>query len=127
MLDAVVISTVRGFPERETTSTRIVNDVESEESSRPWAKALRYALNSSIRFRRPFRSTRLEVSPNSEPIALDVPILETREPPVNQQIAATAKRLRDLGMTYPEIGERLGIDRWTVEKAIRWLQRCAMA
>jgi hypothetical protein len=56
-------------------------------------------------------------------IPADVPIAETREPPVYQQIAMKAARLRELGMTYPEIGQRLGVDRWTVGKAVRWLQR----
>ena len=40
-----------------------------------------------------------------------------------QRIAMKAARLRELGMTYPDIGRRLGIDRWTVGKAVRWLQR----
>jgi DNA-binding CsgD family transcriptional regulator len=26
-------------------------------------------------------------------------------------------------MTYPEIAMKLGVDRWTVGKAVRWLQR----
>jgi hypothetical protein len=34
-----------------------------------------------------------------------------------------AAGLRELGLTYPEIGQRLGVDRWTVGKAVRWLQR----
>jgi DNA-binding transcriptional regulator LsrR (DeoR family) len=54
---------------------------------------------------------------------VDIPIAETREPPVYQRIATEAAHLRDLGMTYPEIGKRLGIDRWTVGKAVRWLRR----
>jgi DNA-binding CsgD family transcriptional regulator len=45
------------------------------------------------------------------------------ETPVYQQIAARAVQLRELGMTYPEIGKRLGVDRWTVGKAVRWLKR----
>ena len=52
-----------------------------------------------------------------------IPIAETREPPVYQRIAAKAAHLRELGMTYPEIGKRLGVDRWTIGKAVRWLQR----
>ena len=39
-----------------------------------------------------------------------------------QRIAARAMQLRELGMTYPEIGIKLGVDRWTVGKAVRWLQ-----
>lgn len=31
--------------------------------------------------------------------------------------------LRELGMTYPEIGMKLGVDRWTVGKAVRWMLR----
>jgi hypothetical protein len=54
---------------------------------------------------------------------VEIPIAETREPPVYQRIAIEAARLRELGMTYPEIGERLGVDRWTIGKAVRWLQR----
>ena len=49
-----------------------------------------------------------------------IPIAETREPPVYQRIAAKAAHLRELGMTYPEIGLKLGVDRWTVRKAVRW-------
>jgi len=56
-------------------------------------------------------------------IPVDIPIAETREPPVYQQIAMKAARLRELGMTYPEIGQKLGVDRWTIGKAVRWLQR----
>jgi orotate phosphoribosyltransferase-like protein len=52
-----------------------------------------------------------------------IPIAETREPPVYQRIAAKAAKLRELGMTYPEIAERFRVDRWTVGKAVRWLQR----
>jgi hypothetical protein len=40
-----------------------------------------------------------------------------------QQIAAKAMHLRDLGMTFLEIGERLGIDRWMVGRAVRWMQK----
>jgi len=52
---------------------------------------------------------------------LEVPILETRKPPVYQQIAAKAQHLHELGTTQVEIGRRLGVDRWTVGKAVRWL------
>jgi len=52
---------------------------------------------------------------------VEIPILETRQPPVYQQIAGTAKHLRELGMTHPEIGEQLGVDRWRIGKAVRWL------
>jgi len=54
---------------------------------------------------------------------VDIPIAETREPPLYQQIAVKAAQFRELGMTFPEIGQRLGVDRWTVGKAVRWLQR----
>ena len=40
-----------------------------------------------------------------------------------QQIAVKAVQLRELGMTYPEIGKRLAVDRWTVGKAVRWTLR----
>jgi DNA-binding CsgD family transcriptional regulator len=54
---------------------------------------------------------------------VDAPILDTRQRPAYQRIAAKANRLRELGMTYSEIGATLGVDRWTVGKAIRWLRR----
>ena len=56
---------------------------------------------------------------------LEVPILEIKPPPVYQRIALSAKRLHELGMTQAEIGRRLGVDRWTVGKALRWLGRVA--
>jgi hypothetical protein len=56
-------------------------------------------------------------------IPVDIPVAETRVPPVYQQIAMKAARLGELGMTYPEIGQKLGVDRWTIGKAVRWLQR----
>jgi len=52
-----------------------------------------------------------------------VPILEINPPPVYQRIAPKAKHLKELGMTQAEIGRRLGVDRWTVGKAFRWLKR----
>ena len=52
---------------------------------------------------------------------IEVPILEIKQPPVYQRIAAKAKHLNELGMTQAEIGRRLGVDRWTVGKALRWL------
>jgi hypothetical protein len=55
-------------------------------------------------------------------ITLEVPILEINPRLVYQRIAPKAKHLRELGMTHAEIGRRLGIDRWTVGKAIRWLK-----
>ena len=54
---------------------------------------------------------------------IEIAIIETREPPVYQQIAVKAVQLRELGMTYPEIGKRLAVDRWTVGKAVRWTLR----
>lgn len=51
---------------------------------------------------------------------MEVPLAETRELPVYQKIAPKATQLRELGMTYPEIGKRLGVDRWTIGKAVRW-------
>ena len=52
---------------------------------------------------------------------LEVPILEIKPPPVYQRIAPKAKHLQELGMSQSEIGRRLGVDRWTVGKALRWL------
>jgi hypothetical protein len=54
---------------------------------------------------------------------IEVPILEIKLPPLYQQIAAKAMHLRDLGMTFLDIGERLGIDRWMVGRAVRWMQK----
>ena len=54
---------------------------------------------------------------------VEIPIIETRDAPVYQQIAPEATQLRELGMTFPEIGKRLGIDRWTIGKAVRWTHR----
>ena len=51
---------------------------------------------------------------------VEIPIAESWKPPVYQQIAAKAVRLRELGMTYPEIAIKLGVDRWTAGKAVRW-------
>jgi hypothetical protein len=53
-------------------------------------------------------------------VPVDIPIIETTEPHVFQRIAAKAAYLRDLGMTYPEIADKLGVDRWTAGKAVRW-------
>jgi DNA-binding transcriptional regulator LsrR (DeoR family) len=50
-----------------------------------------------------------------------VSILEIKPPPVYQRIAPKAKHLQELGLNQSEIGRRLGIDRWTVGKALRWL------
>ena len=53
---------------------------------------------------------------------IEVPILEIKPPPVYQRIAPKARRLQELGMSQSEIGRRLGVDRWTVGKALRWLK-----
>ncbi len=53
---------------------------------------------------------------------VEVSILEIKPPPVYQRIAQKAKQLHELGMNQSEIGRRLGIDRWTVGKALCWLQ-----
>jgi len=53
-------------------------------------------------------------------VPVEIPIIEIREPPVYQQIAAKATHLRELGMAYSEISEKLGVDRWTAGKAVRW-------
>jgi hypothetical protein len=52
---------------------------------------------------------------------IEVAILETRMPPVYQRIAMKAKHLHELGLNQSEIGRRLGVDRWAVGKALRWL------
>jgi len=51
---------------------------------------------------------------------VDIEIVETTEPPVYQRIAAKATHLHELGMTYLEISKKLGVDRWTAGKAVRW-------
>jgi len=56
-----------------------------------------------------------------------VPILEIKRPPVYQQIAPKAKYLQELGLNQTEIGRRLGVDRWTVGKALRWLNMMKQA
>lgn len=54
-------------------------------------------------------------------ITIEVPILETRMPPIYQRIAVKAKHLHELGLSQSEIGRRVGVDRWTVGKALRWI------
>jgi hypothetical protein len=51
-----------------------------------------------------------------------VPILAVKPPPVYQRIAPKARHLKELGFTQAEIGQRPGVDRWTVGKALRWLR-----
>jgi hypothetical protein len=55
-------------------------------------------------------------------IHIEVPILAVKPPPVYQRIAPKARHLKELGFTQAEIGQRLGVDRWTVGKALRWLR-----
>ena len=64
------------------------------------------------------RSRRIRTS---AALPVEVPILEIKPPPVYQRIAEKAKHLQELGMTQAEIGRRIGVDRWTVGKAFRWL------
>jgi len=52
---------------------------------------------------------------------VEVPILEIKPAPVYQRIAPKSKHLQELGLSQSEIGRRLGVDRWTVGKALRWL------
>ena len=56
---------------------------------------------------------------------IDAPILEVKPPPPYRRIAPTALPLQELGLSQSEIGRRLGIDRWTVGKALRWLRRAS--
>jgi len=56
-------------------------------------------------------------------IPVETAILDGRPPPVYQRIAAKASQLHELGMTHAEIGQRLGVDRWTAGKAIRWFRQ----
>jgi len=54
---------------------------------------------------------------------IKVPILEIKPRPIYQQIATKAQHLQELGMNQSNIGRRLGVDRWTVGKALRWMKR----
>ncbi len=56
---------------------------------------------------------------------IEVPILEIKPPLIYQRIAPKATHLQELGMSQSEIGRRLGVDRWTVGKALRWLKGVA--
>ena len=53
-------------------------------------------------------------------IDLEIALAVTEAPPVYQTISETAWQLRCLGMTLRQIGEKLGVDRTTIRKAIRW-------
>ncbi len=55
-------------------------------------------------------------------MSIEVPILEIKPPPVYQQIAPKAKHMQELGMSQAAIGLRLGVDRWTIGKALQWLK-----
>ncbi len=50
-------------------------------------------------------------------------LVETTGPPVYQQIARKAERLRELALSDRVIAARLGVTDKTVAKAIGWLQR----
>jgi len=53
---------------------------------------------------------------------IEVQILQIKPPPVYQRIAPKAQQLQELGLSQSEIGRRLGVDRWTVGKALIWMK-----
>jgi len=55
-------------------------------------------------------------------VPIEVAVLDGQAPPLYQRVAAKASHLHELGMTQAEIGRRLGVDRWTVGKALRWMR-----
>lgn len=48
-------------------------------------------------------------------------LLDPDEAPSYQQIAAKAEHLRDLGMNLTSVGYALGVSRFVVRKALRWV------
>lgn len=47
-------------------------------------------------------------------------LFDTTEDPIYQKIARQSLLLKELGMSFRKIAERLGVDEKTVAKAIRW-------
>ena len=47
-------------------------------------------------------------------------LVEVADPPVSQQIGENVRHLRALGLSFEEIGRRLGASHTTVAKAYRW-------
>lgn len=56
-------------------------------------------------------------------IPVQVALVETHEPPIYQLIGAKALQLRQLGLSYPEIGQAVGVTHTTAAKAARWASR----
>jgi hypothetical protein len=54
-------------------------------------------------------------------MAFETAIVDPRAFPRYQRIAAEARELRALGLSYRRIGEKLGTTDGTVKKAIEWL------
>ncbi len=55
-------------------------------------------------------------------LPLEVPLVDTLDPPTYQQVAPKAHHLRELGLSDRTIARRLGVTDKTVAKALRWLQ-----
>lgn len=53
-------------------------------------------------------------------IPVEAPLLEVAPRPLYQQIASRARHLRELGMSYRQIGQALGVTPKTAAKAIAW-------
>jgi hypothetical protein len=51
-------------------------------------------------------------------IPVEAPLLEVSPPPLYRQIASRAQHLRELGMSYRQIGQALGVTPKTAAKAI---------
>lgn len=49
-------------------------------------------------------------------------LLERKECPLYQRVARKALHLRELGLSYRAIAQRLEVDDKTVAKSVRWLQ-----
>ena len=53
---------------------------------------------------------------------LEVALVGTEERSLYQRVARKALHLRELGLSYRAIAQRLEVDDKTVAKSIRWLQ-----
>jgi DNA-binding MarR family transcriptional regulator len=55
-------------------------------------------------------------------VPFEVALLFQTEPPTYQKVADKAMHLRQLGMNPNRIAVRLGVDRTTVTRALRWIR-----
>ncbi|MFN7953573.1 MAG: hypothetical protein U0610_17740 [bacterium] len=53
---------------------------------------------------------------------LETVLLDPDDAPAHQRLAAKAAHLRGLGMTLTDIGRALGVSRFVVRKARRWVE-----